>query len=71
MSTSLIFYTKKESLPDDLKRALAINYNHFPLTLGSDDIDFLTGLKCAGIKTAQKLIDGINKNGEVVLDIES
>lgn len=44
---------------------------HFPLTLGSDDIDFLTGLKCAGIKTAQKLIDGINKNGEVVLDIES
>lgn len=57
-------------LPDELKFALR-NRDLFNNSLNGQlterDLDYLMGLRDGGISSAQKLIDAINKHGDIEL----
>jgi len=60
----------EKPLSDELKYALK-NSDKFnqdlDCTIGDSWLDYLSGLRDAGIKDAQKLIDAIEKYGEIEL----
>jgi hypothetical protein len=75
MSSTLYFYPKTngKELPDELKHALH-NLDQFGQAIdGTYDesiVPVLRGIEAAGVKGARKLIDAIEKYGEVELKEE-
>lgn len=81
MSTSLLWRpivpVEEHTLPNQLKYRLGPRYwNHDgtlggePVTLSSDDLQYLAGLKDGGVEGAEELIDAINKYGAVEMWLE-
>lgn len=70
MSMGLYWKPEKNNdkrLPDDLKRALQKRYDT-PLLdhcLDDSDLSYLEGLRDAGVKGAQELINAIEKHGRI------
>lgn len=59
---------KSQSLPDALKYVLQKKASGtVDAVMGEHDLAYLNGLKDAGIKGAQELIEAIEKHGEVVV----
>ncbi len=61
-------------LPDDLKRTISRRLwdtdgscGGGPVTVGRGDLSYLAGLRDAGVKGANDLIELINKHGAIVL----
>ena len=66
------YKANRKSLSDELKNALrerlGTGFRREPLEV--ENVDFLEGLSCAGIKDAQVLIDAIDKHGGVYVSEE-
>lgn len=62
-----------KSLPDELKYALRKKFGGYICNtrLLSGHIEYLNGLRDAGTKGAQELIDAIEKHGEIEISEES
>lgn len=59
---------KGKCVSDDVKFILRRRYGHpIDLTLDSECIGYLEGLKDAGVNGAEELIKAIDKHGEIVL----
>lgn len=71
MSSNLIWEPvdrKTHDLPSELKFALRNRYDgHVDAIMGDNDISYLSGLKDAGVKGADKLIEAIEKYGEIAV----
>lgn len=64
----------ENSLPDELKRAISRRLWDTDGSCGggekildADDVEYITGLRDAGVKGATELIKAINKYGEVIV----
>lgn len=70
MSSNLVWRPKKKrgTLPKALK--FVLDAQGFPLTMDSDDLEYLKGLRDGNVDGAQELIDIIEKHGRIELYLE-
>ena len=69
MSTNLMWKPKGsgDCLSKDLRRVICKKYGDGQCTLSFDDLDYLEGLKDAGVDDADALIDAINDHDEIII----
>ena len=69
MSSNLVWQPVKanyKNLPDELKFAMRKRFDgHVKTTMDESDAGYLQGLRDAGVKGAQELLDAIAKYGEI------
>ncbi len=74
MTTTLVWQVKPKSnyrsLPFQLRQVLEKRYKKFPKVVSAADIDYLSGLRDAGIEGAQELIELIDEYEEIEINIE-